>query len=160
MFFFMSGISLLFLQNKLFYDIHDILGAKDNFDYNLYTSLIKNMPYISILVRLTIVFFCNILQLNWYVIVNSSSKQLVNCKVVVLQWQKPMVQGHSKQWPIVQIYGTKHERKKYIPLCDSIYNYTWTTINYLVLRNVFNRNCFAVNLYCQIWFVLRDLYNE
>ena len=39
MFFFMSGISLLFLQNKMFYDIHDILGAKDNFDYNLYTSL-------------------------------------------------------------------------------------------------------------------------
>ena len=29
MFFFMSGISLLFLQNKLFYDIHDILRAKD-----------------------------------------------------------------------------------------------------------------------------------
>ena len=29
MFFFMSGISLLFLQNKLFYDIHDIYRAKD-----------------------------------------------------------------------------------------------------------------------------------
>ena len=29
MFFFISGISLLFWQNKLFYDIHDILRAKD-----------------------------------------------------------------------------------------------------------------------------------
>ena len=47
MFFFMSIISLLFLQNEFFYDIHDILGAKDFFDYNLYTSLIKNIDIYS-----------------------------------------------------------------------------------------------------------------
>ena len=36
MFFFMSGISLLFLQNKLFYDIHDILRAKDTLNTIVY----------------------------------------------------------------------------------------------------------------------------
>ena len=73
MFFFMSGISLLFLQNKLFYDIHDILRAKDTLTTTcifrsekieiVYLNLRFSIPYISILVWLKL-FFCNILQRN------------------------------------------------------------------------------------------------
>ena len=65
MFFFMSGISLLFLQNKLFYDIHDIFGAKDTLTTTcifrsekieiVNLNLRCSIPYISILVWLKLV---------------------------------------------------------------------------------------------------------
>ena len=58
----MPGISLLFLQNKLFYDIHDILRAKDTltttciFRSEKIEIVSLNLPYISILVWLKLFF--------------------------------------------------------------------------------------------------------